>query len=93
MAHSPGTFRISRHALEQMAVRGIPEGLVHAVLAAPDAVQPADRPARQILQRIVAMGDPPFRALLRIVVDMTDSPPAVVTVYATTQFRRYGAEP
>ena len=76
-----------------MAVRGIPEGLVHAVLAAPDAVQPADRPARRILQRIVTMGDPPFRALLRIVVDMTDSPPAVVTVYATTQFRRYGAEP
>ena len=76
-----------------MARRGIHESDVAAVLAAPDAILPADRPERRIHQRVLAIGDPPARMLLRLVVDHADSPPAVVTVYATTQFRRYGAEP
>jgi hypothetical protein len=45
------------------------------------------------LQATATVGAPPFRALLRVVVDDLDSPPSVVTVYATTQFRRYGAKP
>jgi hypothetical protein len=41
----------------------------------------------------VVLGDPPQRALLRVVVEVGLDPPEVVTVYATTQFRRYGAKP
>jgi hypothetical protein len=39
------------------------------------------------------LGDPPQRVLLRAVVEVGHDPPEVVTVYATTQFRRYGAKP
>jgi hypothetical protein len=41
----------------------------------------------------VTLGDPPLEALLRVVVEVGLDPPEVVTVYATTQFRRYGAKP
>jgi hypothetical protein len=80
-------------AARGMAKRGIAGATVRAVLANPDRVLAGERIGRRVLQAIVTMGDPPFRALLRVVVDDLDSPPAVVTVYATTQFRRYGAEP
>ena len=40
----------------------------------------------------MTLGDPPLRVLLRVVVDLSQNPPEVVTVYATTQFRRYGAK-
>jgi hypothetical protein len=76
-----------------MAKRRIPETAVCAVLANPDRVLPGDRLGRRILQATAMVGDPPLRALLRVVLDDLDSPPSVVTVYATTQFRRYGAEP
>jgi hypothetical protein len=76
-----------------MAKRDIAEATVRAVLANPDRVSAGDRVGRRVLQAVVTVGDPPFRALLRVVVDDLDSLPAVVTVYATTQFRRYGAEP
>jgi hypothetical protein len=85
--------RISPHAERQMAKRRIPEIAVRAVLANPDRVLPGDCLGRRVLQATAMVGDPPFRALLRVVVDDLDSPPSVVTVYATTQFRRYGAEP
>jgi hypothetical protein len=39
------------------------------------------------------LGDPQLKVLLRVVVEVGQSPPEVVTVYATTQFRRYGAKP
>jgi hypothetical protein len=39
------------------------------------------------------MGDPPQRVLLRVVVEVAQDPAEVVTVYATTRFRRYGARP
>jgi len=76
-----------------MAKRGIGEGDVAAVLFHPDGVLPDVRPERSIRQRVPTLGEPPARMLLRVVVDEEDSLPAVVTVYATTQFRRYGAEP
>jgi hypothetical protein len=76
-----------------MAKRGIPETIVWAVLANPYRVSAGDRVGRRVFQAVAAIADLTFRAPLRVVVDDLDSPPAVVTVYATTQFRRYGAEP
>lgn len=76
-----------------MAERGIGEAEVLRVAAAPDKVEPGDRPDREVRQGLAIVGAPPFRALLRIVIDTTTLPPSVVTVYATTQFRRYGAGP
>lgn len=76
-----------------MARRGIGEDDVTAVLSRPDRVLPDVRPGRAIHQRTLMLGEPPTRMLRRVIIDEEDSPPAVVTVYATTQFRRYGAEP
>jgi hypothetical protein len=66
---------------------------VRAVLRTPQVVVPGNRPARQVVQGPVTLGEPSQRLLLRVVVDVTLDPPEVVTVYATTQFGRYGAKP
>jgi hypothetical protein len=74
-----------------MARRAISEAQLRQVLRAPQAVVPANRPGRVVLQRPVTLGDPPLKALLRVVVEVGLDPPEM-TLYATTQFRRYGAK-
>jgi hypothetical protein len=88
-----GAARISDHARTAMARREITESQVREVLRAPQAVVPGNRAGREVAQGRVTLGDPPQRVLLRVVVDVGQEPPEVVTVYATTQFRRYGAKP
>jgi hypothetical protein len=88
-----GAARISGHARSAMARRAITETQLRAVLRAPQAVVAGNRPARQVVQGLVILGEPPQRALLRAVLDLGQEPPEVVTVYATTQFGRYGAKP
>ena len=75
-----------------MARRAISEALLRDVLRAPQAVVPAKRPGRVVVQGPVTLGDPPQKALLRALVEVGQDPPEVVTAYATTQFRRYGAK-
>jgi hypothetical protein len=83
---------ITDHARLAMARRGITEAQVWQVLWAPHAVVPGNRPGREIAQGTVSLGDPQ-RVLRRVVVEVGQDPPEVVTVYATTRFRRYGAKP
>jgi Domain of unknown function (DUF4258) len=85
--------RISEHARIAMARREITEAQVREVLRTPPAVVPGNRPGRSVVQSPVTLGEPPQRVLLRVVVDLGQNPPEVVTVYATTQFSRYGAKP
>ena len=85
--------RLTLHARTAMARRQISERDVRAVLASPQVVLPGNRAGRQIVQGLATIGDPPQKVLLRVVLDSGQSPPAVVTVYATTQFERYGVEP
>jgi hypothetical protein len=85
--------RLSGHARTAMARRTITEAQLREVLGTPQAVVPAKGPGRVVVQGPVTLGDPPQKALLRVVVDVGLDPPEVVTVYATTQFRRYGAKP
>jgi hypothetical protein len=85
--------RITRHARSEMARRGITEQAVREVLRAPQAVLQGNRPGRQVFQAAVRIGQPARRLLLRVVVDIGQDPPAVITAYATTQFERYGAKP
>lgn len=86
-------FAITEHARESMALRRISEAVVREVLARPSSVVAGNRPGRDVVEGLATVGDPPFRALLRIVVDRNVSPPAVITVYATTRFKRYGVKP
>jgi hypothetical protein len=88
-----GAARISGHARTAMVRRAIGEAQLREVLRAPQAVVPANRPGRVVVQGRVTLGNPPLEALLRVVVEVGLDPPEVVTVYATTQFRRYGAKP
>jgi hypothetical protein len=76
-----------------MARRRVSEAQLREVLPAPQAVDPAKRPGRIVVQGHVTLGDPPQNVLLRVVVEVGLDPPEVVTLYATTQFRRYGAKP
>lgn len=85
--------RITDHARLAMARREVTEAQVRGVLRAPQAVVSGNRPGRQVAQGSVRSGDPPQTVLLRVVVEVSQDPPEVVTVYATTQFRRYGAKP
>ncbi len=87
-----GSAQISDHARSAMARRLISEAQVRAVLRQPESVVAGNRPERKVAQGRVTLSDPPTRALLRAVVDLSQDPPEVVTVYATTQFRRYGAK-
>lgn len=82
--------RLSAHARSAMARRQVSEAAVRSVLAAPQAVMPDERAGRLVYQGFALVGAPSFTALLRVVVD-EGPPPEVVTVYPTTQFRRYGA--
>jgi hypothetical protein len=84
---------ITDHARLAMARREITEAQVRQVLRAPQAVVSGNRPGREVAQGTVTLGDPPQRVLLRVVVEVGQGPPEVVTVYATTRFRRYGAKP
>lgn len=86
-------FTITDHARESMALRRISEAVVREVLARPSGVVGGNRPGREVVEGQATVGDPPFRALVRIVLDKNVSPPAVITVYATTQFKRYGVTP
>jgi hypothetical protein len=85
--------RLSDHARTAMARRRVSEAQVHEVLRAPRAVVPATG-------RDASWCKAPWCWAIRRrglfcawsskwVLD----PPEVVTVYATTQFRRYGAKP
>ena len=88
-----GSARISDHARAAMVRREITEAQVRKVLRAPQAVVLGNRPGREVAQAPVTLGDPPQSVLLRVVVEVGQDPPEVVTAYATTQFRRYGAKP
>jgi hypothetical protein len=85
--------RISDHARMAMARPKITEAQVCEVLRTLQAVVPGNRPGRSVVQSPVTLGDPPQRVLLRVGVDLGQNPPEVVTVYASTQFSRYGAKP
>ena len=84
-------YRLTSHAREAMTRRRISEEIVSDVLAMPEAVLDDQRSERRIYQATAEVGDPPLRVLIRVIVDVSVHPPAVITVYATTQFRRYGA--
>jgi hypothetical protein len=84
--------RITRHARTEMARRGITEEAVREVLRAPQAVMPGNRPGRQVVQGAARIGHPARRVLLRVIVDIAQIPPTVITAYGTTQFKRYGAK-
>jgi hypothetical protein len=81
------TFRLSRHAEEELVRRQISREWVEAVLSAPEQTiaQPA---GTQILQSRFAAEDGTMY-LVRAVVATAKDPAVVVTVYRTSKIEKY----
>jgi hypothetical protein len=61
--------------------------IAHA-LAKPDSVESV-REGRKVFQTIVENGDPPRDYLLRVIIDLSDNPPVVITAYRTSKIDKY----
>jgi hypothetical protein len=79
-------FRLTAHALEQMARRGLDRAMVERVIENPQQVREA-RVGREALQSRVHFPDGEY--LLRVIVDRRTNPPSVVTVYRTRYIAKY----
>ncbi|GAB3922845.1 DUF4258 domain-containing protein [Larkinella terrae] len=79
-------FELSRHAIEQMTLRGISVKVVHEVLNNPDKIIP-DGIGQVIYQAIVIQADKTY--LIRIFVNSEKTPNLVKTVYRTSKLSKY----
>ena len=81
------SFRLSRHAQDEMVRRGIPQHMVDDVLANPQQV--IDMPdGKKAYQSQVDFGGGRF-FLLRVIVAVDVDPNLVVTVYRTSKISKY----
>lgn len=76
-------FVLSKHALDQIKLRGISEGLVWKVLENPDQIVNED--GKKVYQSVIENG----RFLIRIFVNYKKTPKVVVTVYKTSKVKKY----
>ena len=81
-------YRLTEHALEEMARRQISQDDVASVLAAPEQIEPV-RQGRNVYQSRIEVGKPPQKYLLRVFVDVDREPPQVVTAYRTSKVTKY----
>lgn len=79
-------FVFSEHATQQMARRGLDDSLVASVLAEPDERREL-RPGRVVLQSELMLDDRTY--LVRVIVDINESPAVVVTAYRTRKVDKY----
>ena len=82
------SYRITTHALQEMARRNISEEEVAKVLASPEQAEMI-RTGSAVYQARIEQGEPLKEYLLRVFVDIDDNPPSVVTVYRTSKIRKY----
>ena len=81
----------TEHAPFEMARRGVTEEAVRAVLERPEQ-RLAMRPGRDVVQSRVGLGAPAKTYLLRVIIDITVHPAAVVTVYRTSKIAKYWSD-
>jgi hypothetical protein len=86
MAEPIDNYLVTSHAAFEIRRRGIEEGVVRHILAAPEQ-RHAVRPGRDVLQSRVAFSGK--TRLLRVFVDIDRDPAEVVTVYRTSRIVKY----
>jgi hypothetical protein len=86
MAEPIDNYLITSHAAFEIRRRGIEEGVLRQVLAAPEQ-RHAVRPGRDVLQSRIAFAGKTY--LLRVFVDIDRDPAEVVTVYRTSRIGKY----
>jgi hypothetical protein len=80
-------FRFTRHALEELQRRGIPQELAEGVCAAPE--QQIAQPGGRVVYQSRVEVEPGKIYLVRVFIDPADNPPAVITVYRTSKIEKY----
>ena len=80
-------FRISNHALEEIGKRKIPISFVEEVLENPQQVFPQDDEIT-VYQSQLEFGTGKLY-LLRLFINTTIDPAVVVTIYRTSQIKKY----
>ena len=75
------SFEFSKHALEQMELRGISKHTVEKILAHPDQIRQEED--KKVYQSIVK------NYLIRIFVNDKKKPKVIITVYKTSQIKKY----
>lgn len=86
MARPIEQYRITPHAAFEMRRRRIDQAVVRAVLAAPEQRHSVRR-GRDVLQSRIELADKTY--LFRVFVDVDRHPAEVVTVYRTSNIRKY----
>ena len=80
-------YRLTRHAQEELVRRAIPRDLLDQTLNAPQQIVPADGGKVAYQSQLKFGGDTLF--LLRVIVDDSVDPAAVVTLYRTAKIDKY----
>jgi hypothetical protein len=80
------SFELSRHAIEQMSLRGIPLEVVNTILQNPDKII-SDGIGQVIYQSTVLLSGKNY--LVRIFVNSEKTPNLVKTVYRTSKLSKY----
>jgi hypothetical protein len=86
MADPIGNYLVTSHAAFEIRRRGIEDGTMRRVLAAPEQ-RHAVRPGRDVLQSRITLAGKTY--LLRVFVDIDRDPAEVVTAYRTSRIAKY----
>lgn len=81
-------YVLTPHAETEMSRRGLGEGIIRAVLGAPEQWETV-REGRVVLPRRLLIGEPARMYLVRVFVDIDRQPPMVVTAYRTGKLEKY----
>jgi len=79
-------IEFSKHALERMKQRGIPEKQVRMVVSNPDSIVKADH--RTIFQSLIE-SESGKTYLFRVFLNTEKDPNVVITVYKTSKLEKY----
>ena len=80
-------FQLSKHALEQIQIRGISQDEVFEVLANPDKIE-IEEEGQVVYQKII-LSDGGNHFLIRVFVNSNKIPNLIKTVYRTSKFSKY----
>jgi hypothetical protein len=86
MADPVDNYLVTSHAAFEIRRRGIDDGAIRRVLAAPEQ-RHAVRPGRDVLQSRIALAGKTY--LLRVFVDLDRDPAEIVTAYRTSRIAKY----
>jgi len=80
-------FKFSKHATNQMELRGISKNLVTSILNHPDLTESQDEEV-SIYMKLVTEKTKHY--LYRVFVNILNNPALIITVYKTSKIEKYG---